>query len=413
MTLPGTTSARPVRVSNMKIYKTEVDGAIGTVKSFASLLEPNTQRQAEMSSRHPLIGGAGLHLALMPDAHLGSGATVGSVIPTKGGIIPSAIGVDIGCGMRAIQTDLFHSILTEDKRRQLLGLFRDRVPSGVGKGHAETNVEWHKWYKANGNPPGVDRKRQQELIPRAMAQFGSLGSGNHFAEVSQDQLGYVWLIVHSGSRGVGNQLAQDHIKAAKQYTAKIGYQPEDIDLSYLEEGTDEFDRYIADMLWAQSYALWQRKAMMNIMLDCLQDLTKYQVVDKIDCHHNYSEKLPNGLWLSRKGAINAEPGVRGIIPGSMGDLSFIVSGKGNPDAYNTAPHGAGRLHSRGSAKRNLDMDEFKMLMEGKVWQDRQADQLLDEAPLAYKPIEVVMKDAEPLVDIEYQLSQFVNYKGVK
>lgn len=406
----------------MDTFLSEREGNKGEVRNFASILGYNTQAQAEMSSRHPLIGGAGLHMALMPDAHVGSGATVGSVIPTEGGIIPAAIGVDIGCGMRAIQTNLQAGALSQRNRGILLGEFRERVPSGVGKGHVELNPEWPKWYKANGNVPSADRQQNESLIARASKQFGSLGSGNHFAEVSEDQDGFVWLIVHSGSRGVGNQIGMGHIKLAKQFCATEGLEVEHPDLSYLVEGTDLFDNYVEDMLWAQSYALWQRKAMMNIMLDCLFEIKAFDVVDKIDCHHNYSEKIDynrytplrmvRNIWLSRKGAINAEVGVSGIIPGSMGDLSFIVEGKGNVDSYDTAPHGAGRLKSRGVAKRSLDIDRFKEQMEGKVWQDRSAKELLDEAPGAYKPIEVVMGDSVDLVDINYTLSQHINFKGV-
>ncbi len=395
----------------MEQYVTERDGREGTVLSWASLLEDNTREQAEMISRSPVVDG---HVALMPDAHLGMGACVGSAIKTRGGILPSAVGVDIGCGMRAVHTNLPAGSLAKAARGRILGRFRDWIPAGVGKSHEpespldRTRQAWQRFEQEFGLAPSGDKR----IHARSGTQFGTLGSGNHFAEVSSDENGSVWLVVHSGSRGPGNMLAQKHINAAKEWGKANGQKPENPDLYPLIEGTDEFDAYIADMLWAQSFALWQRRAMMDRMLEAVAEEAEYAILDDIDCHHNYSEKHSDGSWLSRKGAIDASEGVKGVIPGSMGARSYIVSGRGNSDSYNTAPHGAGRLKSRGAARRELDIDEFKEQMGDRVWQDRDAKNLIDEAPDAYKPIDVVMADASDLVEAMYELTQFVNFKGL-
>lgn len=392
-------------------FVTERDGREGMVLSWASLLEDNTREQAEMISRAAVVEG---HVALMPDAHLGMGACVGSAIKTRGGILPSAVGVDIGCGMRAVQTDLSAESLDRAARGRIIGRFREWIPAGVGQGREpgspldKTYQAWQRFKKEFGQAPGAD----QRILARSATQFGTLGSGNHFAEVSSDADGAVWLVVHSGSRGPGNMLAQKHINAAREWGKANGEKPENKDLYPLIEGTDEFDAYIADMLWAQSFALWQRRAMMDRMLEAVAEEAEYAILDDIDCHHNYSEKQSDGSWLSRKGAIDASEGVKGVIPGSMGALSYIVAGKGNLDSYNTAPHGAGRLKSRGAARRELDIDEFKAQMGDRVWQDRDAKNLLDEAPDAYKPIDVVMEDAKDLVEAKYELTQFINFKGL-
>ena len=246
---------------------------------------------------------------------------------------------------------------------------------------------------------------------RILSQFGTLGAGNHFAEVSEDTESVVWVLVHSGSRGIGNQIAQHHIRIAKALGTKV----EHPDLSYFSPGSTELTDYVSDMLWAQDYAYHQREAMMEALyaavLETLgaQDTAKEETVN---CHHNYSEELDEGVWLSRKGAIDALSGTMGIIPGSMGAATYIVTGKGNTDAYSSAPHGAGRMLSRGAARRQLDLEEFRSQMTGRVWDDHNAKALLDEAPLAYKPIETVMEDSRDLVETVTVLKAFINYKGL-
>lgn len=386
-------------------FQTRHGGKEGLVKSWASILDPATQMQAEMISRSNIVAG---HLALMPDAHLGIGATVGSVIPQKGGIIPAAVGVDLGCGMIAVHTDLRRGLITEDMARRILGQIRERIPAGVGKGQPETVEAAHRFFGDNGDPVDATPK----LIEKGHQQFGTLGSGNHFAEVCQDLNGEVWMIVHSGSRGIGNELAMWHIKRAAALCKDQGVGVEHRDLSYLQQGTEPFEEYVLDMLWAQRYAWAQREEMMRQMQEALASEASFNVLATVHCHHNYTEKQPDGTWLSRKGAINAEPGKWGIIPGSMGAETHIVTGLGNRESYCSSPHGAGRMMARGKAKRDLSLEEFKAQMQGITWNDRDAQALLDEAPFAYKPIRQVMEDAKDLVHTETVLKQFINYKGL-
>ena len=376
-------------------------GGKHVVRSWASILDPKTLEQALMTARCDAMAGA---LALMPDAHLGAGSTVGSVLLTNG-IIPAAVGVDIGCGVSAFKTSIKRHEISDGASRRILGRIRETIPSGVGKAHIKPSTLAKEFVKWRGWPSIKNEKR-------ILSQFGTLGSGNHFAEVSEDLEGYVWVLVHSGSRGTGNMIAQHHIDVAKSLGRKV----ENPALSYLSPGSSELRDYVSDMLWAQDYAHYQREAMMEALyvavvenVGSLSAVTKEEVVY---CHHNYSEEVDTGVWLSRKGAINAASDAMGIVPGSMGAATYIVKGKGNPDSYNSAPHGAGRMLSRGAAKRQLDLEEFKSQMTGRVWDDRNAKALLDEAPLAYKPIETVMEDSKDLVETVTVLKAFINYKGL-
>ena len=375
------------------------------VKSWASLIDQNTIEQAKMTARVPVVKG---HVALMPDAHLGVGAAVGSVLITKNAIIPAAVGVDIGCGMIAVQTTLERGALSPEQCKRVLGRWREAIPAGVGKANGRTAKEWQA-FADSLDLPVLDAKMQE----RAALQFGTLGAGNHFAEVSEDEAGIIWLVVHSGSRGVGNALANQHIRTAKEFCRKRGIKVEHPDLSFLMADTTEFDTYIMDMLWAQRYAYHQRETMMHRMLESLREAGSFTELSWINCHHNYCEAPESGdEWLTRKGAINASLHVSGVIPGSMGASTFIVVGLGNEEAYWSAPHGAGRLLARGAAKRTLDVEEFRIAMGERLWDDYNAASLLDEAPMAYKPIEIVMEDAKDLVRAEHKLSQFINYKGL-
>ena len=381
----------------MEIY--ESGGQV--VRSWASILDPQTLQQALMTARCDAMAGP---LALMPDAHLGAGSTIGSVLLTEG-IIPAAVGVDIGCGVSAYKTNIKRHEISDQAARRILGRIRETIPSGVGKAHTKTSERGQEFVKWRGWPSIRDKAR-------IVAQFGTLGSGNHFAEVSEDLDGLVWVLVHSGSRGIGNQIAQRHIAVAKGLGAKVEHR----DLSYFSPGSPELRDYVTDMLWAQDYAHHQRAAMMEALFDAVvENVESQNTVTKeevINCHHNYSEELDQGVWLSRKGAINAETGTLGIVPGSMGAATYIVKGKGTLDSYNSAPHGAGRMLSRGAAKRQLDLEEFKAQMADRVWDDRNARALLDEAPLAYKPIETVMEDSKDLVETVTVLKAFINYKGL-
>jgi tRNA-splicing ligase RtcB len=388
---------------------------IGNVFSWASILEDNTLEQAQRTASLPFLAGP---LALMPDAHLGMGATIGTVIPTLGAVIPSAIGVDIGCGMAAVKTDLFASGLPDNFDKMVSWIDRV-VPAGMGKRqnshHHVTPPEG--FYNSLFNE--LPNKQQQT----ALSQLGTLGGGNHFIEISLDENDQVWVVLHSGSRGIGNQLASHYIEEAKGLMKKYFIELPDPELAYLVEGTSEFSNYIRAMNWAQDYALANREAMLNAVLKQfwafvgVGELSHVgHEVERINCHHNYTEQENhNGrnVWLTRKGAIRARVGDLGIIPGSMGTSSYIVEGLGNPLSYNSCSHGAGRTMSRTQARKTLLTSDLESAMIGKAWNKDKAVQLLDEAPGAYKDIDVVMEDQKDLATIKHTLHQILNFKGVK
>jgi tRNA-splicing ligase RtcB len=374
------------------------------VLSWASDIDPQTLAQAERTARLPIVAGP---VALMADAHLGLGATIGSVIPTEGAVIPAAVGVDIGCGMIAVETTLTAGDLPTDLS-PLHRRIEQTVPAGVGKGHRRAHEDV---FGVIGRPASALTDDQME---KTYLQFGTLGSGNHFLEVCLDERDVVWVVLHSGSRGIGNQLATAHIKEAKRLA---GTTLEDRDLAYLIEGTAEFHRYIGDMLWAQDYAFANRAAMMDAVLGELFEFAgEGAETDRINCHHNFAaeeEHLGRRVWLTRKGAIRARAGDRGVIPGSMGSRSYVVTGLGNPDSYHSCSHGAGRRLSRTAARKQLDVDEFVRLMEGRSWNRAHALALIDEDPRAYKDIDQVMEDQRDLVRPDHTLRQVLNYKGVE
>ncbi len=376
--------------------------------SWASDIDDETIRQAEKAGRLPIVEG---HVALMPDAHLGLGATVGSVIPTRAAVIPSAVGVDIGCGMIAAELDV-HDHQLPDTIEPLLGRIERAIPAGVGRGHGRVGNRADTWLTAN--KPATDLAEKQVMT--AARQFGTLGSGNHFVEVCLDERGRVWVVLHSGSRGIGNQLAQMHIAGAKQLARELQLNLEDIDLAYLTDGTPEFAAYIGDMLWAQDYARANREQMMD---RALAEVTAFlgfgRETRRVNCHHNFTQRETHGgqeLWITRKGAIKAGADDLGVIPGSMGTRSYIVRGKGNPASWESCSHGAGRRHSRTKAKKLFTADDLARQMEGKVWLAGRAEALLDEIPSAYKDIDQVMADQTDLVDVLHTLHQILNYKGV-
>jgi tRNA-splicing ligase RtcB len=393
--------------------------------NWASILEPKTRGQACETAALPFIYP---HMALMPDAHLGRGATVGSVIPTLGAIIPAAVGVDIGCGMVAVRTGFTADDLGlgEDKLWSLASTYGMRPPDLRELHRAIANSV--PLSAGGANPrllrpalsriaeleamPGIEQA--EEALPRWRYQLGTLGSGNHFIEVSLDEEDRVWAFLHSGSRGVGNRLASKHIAVAQRVCADAGIKLVNRDLAYLTEGTAEFDAYIEALRWAQHFALLNRAEMMDRTIDALEEWIGVQTerVETIGCHHNYTERevhYGREVWLSRKGAISAKEGQLGLIPGSMGDRSYVVRGLGNREALCSAPHGAGRNYSRSAAKREFTREDLDERMAGITWGE--SDAFLDEHPLAYKPIDQVMKDASELVEVVHELRQFVNVKG--
>lgn len=384
---------------------------------WGSDIEPNTINQAFKATTLPFVPG---HVALMPDAHVGIGATVGSVIPTEGAIVPSFAGVDLGCGMIATETNFTENDLP-DNLDKLMPLVAKGIPAGVGKGHEQGYRDGYRdVFGPLGTPHSELSAKQQQT---AIEQFGSLGSGNHFVEVSLDERGVVWTVLHSGSRGIGNQLARHHIDIAKGEMKKRFISLEDPDLAYFVEGTPEFDAYIKDMLWAQDYARLNREAMNASLIRSLVLVvdprstypSSHAVTQTINCHHNYTQRehhLGRELWVTRKGAIRAESGDMGVIPGSMGTDTYIVRGKGSAASYNSSSHGAGRKMSRSQAKKQLDLDGLREQMAGKTWNGNAAA-LIDEDPRAYKDIARVMADQSDLTEVVHVLHQVFNYKGTE
>jgi tRNA-splicing ligase RtcB len=384
----------------------------GKVMNWASILEENTLSQAEVTSTMPFIYP---HLALMPDAHLGKGATVGSVIPTRGAIIPAAVGVDIGCGMVAHRTCFQTYDVAGLDRRALREAIEQVVPLSPGKynetlydDRTEARVDELSNY---AEMLGIDLMR---FAPNWMLQLGSLGGGNHFIEVSKDQQNNLWLFLHSGSRGVGNKMAQHFIKIAQKQCEQRFISLPDRDLAYLVEGEPEFWDYIKHLRWAQHFALLNREEMMARVTDAFSEWIGAEVVTthEVNCHHNYTEQerhFGSDVWLSRKGAISAKQDEWGLIPGSMGTRSYVVQGKGNRLALESAPHGAGREYSRSAARKAFTADDLRERM-GDI-EYRHTEAFVDEIPDAYKDIDTVMADAADLVEVRYVLNQIVNVKG--
>lgn len=379
--------------------------------NWASILEPNTRQQAETTSGMPFIHP---HLALMPDAHLGKGATVGSVIPTLGAIIPAAVGVDIGCGMIAVRTQYALNDLPHD-RRTLREAIENAVPLSAGSYNTDITRD-HTFQRLEAL---AKRAESAEFHPSEYAQnwdlqLGTLGSGNHFIEVSLDEEDRVWLFLHSGSRGIGNKIATHHIKVAQQQCKRRWIDLPDPDLAYLVEGDTEFWNYIRELRWAQEFAYQNRAEMMDRVVSCFEEWIDAPVhrEQEVNCHHNYTERekhFGKDVWLSRKGAIAAHDGEWGLIPGSMGTRSYVVQGKGNRLSLNSAPHGAGREYSRTAARKAFTHDDLRQAMGDIEYRD--TDAFVDEIPAAYKDIDVVMEDASDLVEIRHTLRQIVNVKG--
>jgi tRNA-splicing ligase RtcB len=378
--------------------------------NWASVIDEQTLEQAMTTSQLPFIHP---HLALMPDAHLGKGATVGSVIPTLGAIIPAAVGVDIGCGMIAVRTQWTEDQLPAD-RRVLREAIETAIPLSAGKYNTELTetaarriTELEELADAAGFQP-------EDYVGNWRLHLGTLGSGNHFIEVSVDEEHRVWLFLHSGSRGIGNKIAQHHITVAKKLAEKWWINLPDPDLAYLVDGTKEFWEYIRQLRWAQTFALLNREEMMDRVVTAFEDWTGAPVVEseRINCHHNYTEKerhFGKDVWLSRKGAIDASEGTLGLVPGSMGTRSYVVEGLGNRMALNSSPHGAGREYSRSAARKAFTHEQLRTAMDGIEYRDTPA--FIDEIPQAYKDIDVVMDDASDLVKVRHELRQIINVKG--
>lgn len=380
--------------------------------NWASIIDEATREQAERTSKMPFVQP---HLALMPDAHMGAGATVGSVIPTVGAIMPAAVGVDIGCGMIAVKTQF----TTKDIANKDLSILRHSIersiPLSAGKFNAAL-TDSVKPRVAELEKMAGERKAFYDELTRTNwnLQLGTLGSGNHFIEVTVDEDENIWLFLHSGSRGIGNSIATHHIKIAQENMKRWYIKLEDDDLAYLVEGTTEFDQYIFDLNWAQHFALLNREEMMDRLIKDFEHFIGSKVVEKerINCHHNFTQKenhMGRNVWLSRKGAIQADRGRKGLIPGSMGTASYVVEGRGYAPSYNSAPHGAGRVWARKAASRHFTIEDLDKAMVGIEYHRSEA--FLDEIPAAYKNIDVVIEDAKDLVEVKHTFHQIVNVKG--
>ena len=350
------------------------------------------------------------HVALMPDAHLGIGSMVGSVIATKDAVIPATVGVDIGCGMMAVKTP-FKSGILEGKMAAFRHEIERAIPVGFNENRdpVEESNEWEGWAEFGELHRGVQDRRS-----KAMRQLGTLGGGNHFIEVCLDTDDNVWLMLHSGSRNIGNEVATRHIATAKTLH-DLNTLP-DPALAYFVQGTDEFKAYWHDVDWAQQYAMKNREIMMKRLLRSFNrmfnDQQDWNPEITVNCHHNYvavEEHFGDSVYVTRKGAINAEAGRYGIIPGSMGAKSFIIKGLGNPHAFNSCSHGAGRKMSRTAAKKAFTQDDLKAQTMGV--ECRKDRGVVDEIPGAYKDIEEVMRAQSDLVAIVAELKQVICVKG--
>jgi tRNA-splicing ligase RtcB (3'-phosphate/5'-hydroxy nucleic acid ligase) len=384
------------------------------VLNFASQIDAGTIEQAKQTAALPFVYP---HVALMPDAHVGIGAAVGTVIPTLGAIIPAAVGVDIGCGMIAARTRFTAADISGKDTARLRSSIESAIP--LSAGNYNKSLRWFAFTQAR-------LERLEDLAaegnvdlshsPKWKVQLGTLGGGNHFIELCLDATDAVWMFLHSGSRGVGDKIATRHIRVAKQLCRDRHISLPNHDLAYLPEGTPEFDDYIAELRWAQQFALANREEMMDRFRQAFAHWMHVKPedveVERTNCHHNYTapeRHADKDVWLTRKGAIDAHRGVMGVIPGSMGTRSYIVRGKGNPASLCSAPHGAGRRFSRTEARRRFTVADLAERMKGIEY--RHGEPWVDEIPDAYKPIDVVMDDSKELVEVVTDLRQVINVKG--
>jgi tRNA-splicing ligase RtcB (3'-phosphate/5'-hydroxy nucleic acid ligase) len=385
------------------------------VRIYTDDLEAGARQQLVNVSKLPIIHH---HVAAMPDVHLGIGATVGSVIATHRAIIPAAVGVDIGCGMIATRTSLTADDLDEKRLRRVYDQIARDVPVGRDQhkeGRALVDV---------AKPFGRRLRRIMEKhaplekrFPRAqnwVYQMGSLGGGNHFIEVCLDEAGRAWVMLHSGSRGIGNAIGTYFIELARRDAERRELNLPDRDLAYFEEGAEHFDDYVEAVGWAQDYARANRDAMVDLVLDAMRrHLPAFEVTgEAVNCHHNYVEREHHygaDVWVTRKGAIRAGKGERGIIPGSMGARSYIVRGKGSAESFESCAHGAGRRMSRTQAEKSYTAQDVIEQTRGVVC--RKDRGVVDEIPAAYKPIEEVMANQSDLVETVHTLKQVICVKG--
>jgi tRNA-splicing ligase RtcB len=392
-----------------------IETGLVPVRVFTDEVEAQARKQLENVARLPIVFH---HVAAMPDVHAGIGATVGSVIPTKSAIIPAAVGVDIGCGMNAVRLSLRAEQLPDSLAKVRAAIER-AVPVGFDE-HDDADANYHacaplekRLARIVERHPRI-AKMQRDHRKKWLRQMGSLGGGNHFIELCLDESEQVWVMLHSGSRGVGNCIGQYFIAAARDEMAKQDVHLPDRDLAYFREGSRLFDDYVEAVGWAQDYAYANRREMMELIVEALRrHLPQFDVTDEaINCHHNYVEQerhYGESVYVTRKGAIRAREGELGIIPGSMGARSYIVRGKGNPESFCSCAHGAGRRMSRNEAKRRFSRADLETQTQGV--ECRKDKGVLDEIPGAYKDIDKVMADQTDLVEVVHTLKQVVCVKG--
>ena len=378
-------------------------------------IEPEAIKQLQNTASLPFIFN---HVAVMPDVHFGMGATIGSVVATKGAVIPAAVGVDIGCGMMAIQLSLNANDLPESLK-QIRSEIEKRVPVGFCQ-HRDSVVDdsqikiWTKDVKNLVDEHPEIAKMVKDPVKKVMNQSGTLGGGNHFIELCLDENNDVWVMLHSGSRGIGNIIGRHFINKAKKDMRIHHINLEDTNLSYLSEGTQHFDEYVTWVEWAQQYAAKNRQVMMSLVIAALKNhLPEFSIKKQaINCHHNYISRenhFGSNVIVTRKGAVRARVDDYGIIPGSMGAKSFIVRGLGNEDSFCSCSHGAGRVMSRTKAKKVFSIQDHIEATKGV--ECRKDASVIDETPKAYKDIEAVMNAQKDLVEIVHTLKQVVCVKG--
>ncbi len=391
----------------MPVREVLTEGSV-PVKIYTDTIAQNARQQLVNVSQLPFIHH---HVAAMPDVHYGIGATVGSVIPTDGAVIPAAVGVDIGCGMNAVRLSLKASYLPDSLSRIRAAIER-AVPVGFA-GHRPG-----KWCEGGVRRVAGGLKPIQDKYPQIQAdwqgQMGSLGGGNHFIELCLDENQDLWIMLHSGSRGIGNRIGTFFIELAKKDMERWDIHLPDRNLAYFPEGSEHFGDYMQAVSWAQNYALENRCQMMRLIAEAIaKQLPPFEITQEaINCHHNYvasEHHYGKDVWITRKGAIRAREGDLGIIPGSMGARSYIVRGKGNPESFCSCAHGAGRLMSRGEAKRRFSLQDLAAQTQGV--ECRKDKGVLDEIPGAYKDIDAVMANQTDLVDVVHVLKQVLTVKG--
>lgn len=402
----------------MKIFK---ENNSHLIKAWVDHVPLDNKAKAQIMNvaRMPFIH---KHVAIMPDAHWGMGATIGSVIATKGAVIPAAVGVDIGCGMMAVRLSL-----TADQLPDNIAEVRKKIENAVPHGRTDNGglKDWGAWHDIPGHHADIWKTRLQDQFDNIISKhpdangkntirhLGTLGTGNHFIEVCLDESQDVWIMLHSGSRGIGNRFGMYFIELAKNDMRKWMINLPDENLSYFPEGTEHFEDYWEAVSWAQDFARINRELMMRNILTALSKDIVFDVTEEaVNCHHNYVSRENHfgaNVLVTRKGAVRARLGDLGIIPGSMGAKSYIVSGLGNPESFNSCSHGAGRVMSRGEARKKITIDDHIKATSGV--ECRKDNDVIDESPAAYKDIDAVMESQKDLVEVVHTLKQVVCVKG--